>query len=146
MKVKNIVDEFGFKSQIDENTKGLYDYDNDSHIIIYNAQTVKNGERTGIWTNYAESGTVESIEERLKKWNNKVLFLYSVTVGFNAPKNDPEKEKYKKIVDFVKENPEKFFTESGNFREKFITKTGDFYEGLTIEDEKFKNLIKNLIK
>lgn len=145
MKIKNIVDEFGFKSQIDEDTRGLYDYDNDRHTITYNAQTVKNGAHTGIWTNYTENGTVGRIEERLKKWNNKVLFLYSVTVGFNAYENDPEKEKYKKIVDFVKENPERFFTESGNFREKFLTKTSDFYEGFTVEDEEFKNLIKNLI-
>lgn len=130
MTIKNIVDEFNRELQIDEDTRKLYSYSNKSHTITYNAEIVENGKRTGFWTNYTENGTVDSIEERLKVWNNNILLLYAASVGFKASENDPNKEKYNKIVDFVKANPEKFFTKMGDFRKKFL-----------VSDDEIKGLI-----
>lgn len=130
MAIKNIVDEFNRELQIDEETRKLYEYSNKSHTITYNAQIVENAKHTGFWTNYTECGMVDSIEERLEVWNNKILLLYAASVGFNASENDPNKEKYNRIVDFVKANPEKFFTKTGDFRKKFL-----------VSDEEIKGLI-----
>lgn len=130
MTIKNIVDEFNRELQIDEDTRKLYSYSNKSHTITYGAQIVENGKYTGFWANYTENGTVDSIEERLRVWNNKILLLYAASVGFNASENDPDKEKYDKIVEYVKANPEKFFTKTGDFRKKFL-----------VSDEEIKGLI-----
>lgn len=130
MKIKNIVDEFNRELQIDEETKKLYSYSNKNRVITYSAEIIENGKPTGFWTNYEVAGTVDSIEERLKIWNNKLLLLYASSVKFNSSKNDPNKEKYNKIVEFVKANPEKFFTKTGDFRKKFL-----------VNDDEIKGLI-----
>lgn len=116
--------------QIDEETRKLYTYSNKSRTITYSAEIVENNKGTGFWTNYTENGTVDSIEERLKVWNNKILLLYAASVGFKASENDPKKDKYNKIVYFVKANPEKFFTKTGDFCKKFL-----------VSDEEIKGLI-----
>lgn len=144
MKIKNIINEFGRKVQIDELTRKLYKYNNENETISYNAEIVENGKKTGQWTNYTEKGRIDSIEERLKVWNNKIMFLYSAFVGFNSPKNDPKGEKYNKVLEFVKLNPEKFFDENGDFHEKFLIKTGNFSEGFSVEDEEIKSFFKSL--
>lgn len=117
---KKVIDEFGREVEIDETTKKLYSYNNKKREIIYNAQIIENGMPSDFWTNYTENGIVDSIEERLKMWNNKILFLYALSVDFNALENDPNKEKYNKLLDFVKENMDKFFTKTGDFRAKFL--------------------------
>lgn len=127
---KKVVDEFGREVEIEESTRKLYSYNNKKREITYSAQIVENGELTGFWTNYKENGTVDSIEERLKTWNNKILLLYASSVGFKATENDPNKEKYNKIVEYVKVNADKFFTKTGDFRKKFL-----------VSDEEIKELI-----
>ena len=124
MKIKTITDEFNKKLDINEEIRKLYTYSNKNHTITYNAEIVENGKYTGFWTNYTEYGTVNNIEERLNVWNNKILLLYAASVRFDADKNDKDKEKYNKIVNFVKTNPEKFFTKKGDFRKKFLIKIG----------------------
>lgn len=128
--IKKVIDEFGREIEIEESTKKLYSYNNKKNEITYNAQIVEGGELTGFWTNYTENGTVEKIEERLKTWNNKILLLYAASVGFKATENDPNKEKYNKIVEYVKANSDKFFTKTGDFRKKFL-----------VSDEEIKGLI-----
>lgn len=120
MKTKNIIDIYGKKCQIDEETKRLYAYSNKNKEIMYNAEIIENGNPTGFWAYYKVDGTVDRIDERLKVWNNKLILLYASSVDFNASKNDAEKEKYNKFVDFVKENQEKFFTKTGDFRKRFL--------------------------
>lgn len=127
---KKVIDEFGREVEIEESTRKLYSYNNKKNEITYNAQIVENGELTGFWTNYTEHGTVDSIEERLKTWNNKILLLYASSVGFKATENDPNKEKYNKILEYVKVNADKFFTKTGDFRKKFL-----------VSDEEIKGLI-----
>lgn len=127
---KKVVDEFGREVEIEESTRKLYSYNNKKRKITYNAQIVENGELTGFWTNYTENGTIDSIEERLKTWNNKILLLYASSVDFKATENDPNKEKYNKIVEYVKVNADKFFTKTGDFRNKFL-----------VSDEEIKELI-----
>ena len=120
MTTKNIIDIYGKKCQIDEETKRLYAYSNKNKEITYNAEIIDNGKPTGFWTNYKVAGTVDSIDERLTVWNNKIMLLYASSVDFNASKNDAEKVKYNQIVNFVKENQEKFFTKTGDFRKRFL--------------------------
>lgn len=120
MKIKNIVDEFNRELQIDEETRKLYSYSNKNRVITYSAEIIENGKPTGFWTNYKVAGTVDSIDERLTVWNNKIMLLYASSVDFNASKNDAEKVKYNQIVNFVTENQEKFFTKKGDFRKRFL--------------------------
>lgn len=120
MKVKEVIDEFGKKVKIDESSKKLYKYNNEKQLITYNAQIIENGVPTGFWTNYDEAGTVEDVEERLKAWNNQILLVYSLAIGFNARENDPQKERYQKLVKFVKEHEKEIFTKKRRFQTGFI--------------------------
>lgn len=120
MSIKKVIDEFNREVEIDENTRKLYSFSNKNKKIVYNAEIIKDGKNSGFWTNYTESGTVDSLEEKLNAWNNRLLFLYSSTVGFYASKNDPDKSIYNSFLEVVKENEDKFFTKSGDFRKKFL--------------------------
>lgn len=117
---KKVIDEFNREVEIDENTRKLYSFSNKDKKITYNAEIVENGKNTGFWTNYTEAGTVESLEEKLKMWNNGLLLTYSVIVGFKANENDPNKEIYNAFVEVVKQNEDKLFTKKGDFRKKFL--------------------------
>lgn len=119
--IKNVVDIYGTVSRIDASKQTVYTYCNRKKEIVYNAPVVdENDDFIGCYTNYKERGTVDSIEDRLTVWNNTILFVYADYVGFNADENDPNGEKYNKLVDYVKENSEKFFTKEGDFRKKFL--------------------------
>ena len=114
--MKEIINIYGETFLVDDENKKLYDYDNDKKQITYNVEIIKNGKHTGCYTDYCEQGTVDDIEERLKKWNNILVLIYASSVNFNASKNDPNKEKWQKLVEYVKENQDKYFTKSGNFK------------------------------
>lgn len=118
--IKRVIDEFNREVEIDESTRKLYSFSNKDKKITYNAEIVENGKNTGFWTNYTESGTVDSLEEKLKMWNNGLLLTYSVIVGFKASENDPDREMYNAFVEIVRQNEDKFFTKKGDFRKKFL--------------------------
>lgn len=120
MKVKEIIDIYGKKCQIDEKTKKLYYYNNAEKRIVYNAQIIEDGKNSLFWATYEEPGTVDNIADRLNAWNNAILLVYSESVGFNAPKNDPDRQKWQKVVEFVKAHEDKIFTKSGDFRKKYL--------------------------
>lgn len=126
--IKKVIDVYGREVEIRENLRKLYSYNNMAGEITYNAPIVEDGELTGFWTEYKESGTIDSAEERLKVWNNKVLLLYAASVGFKASENDPDRKKYNKIVEYVKNNQEMFFTKTGDFRKKFLVSDKDILD------------------
>lgn len=118
--MKSIVDTFGRNAIVDDENRKLYSYNNKKKEIVYSAEVIEDGKRSGSWTNYIEKGTVDDIEERLKMWNNKLLLIYANMVNFNRNKNDADGEIYKRFVDDIRENEDKFFTKTGDFRKKFI--------------------------
>ena len=120
MKVKNVIDEYGKKVQIDEDSKKLYDYNNKLKKITYNAEIIENGKPSGSWTNYEEDGVVEDIEERLQTWNNRVKLEYAAEVKFNALKNDPDGKIWEKFLKYVSSHENYFFDEYGDLRKDFV--------------------------
>ena len=107
--MKKIVDEFDRELYIDDTTQKLHSFSNRDKKIIYNAEIVENGIHTGFWTNYTEDGIVSDLEQKLKKWNNTLLYVYAKAVGFKSSETDPDKAVWNKFVSFVKEHEEDFF-------------------------------------
>ena len=132
MKAKEVIDTYGRKCQIDENTKKMQCYNNKKKKIIYNAEIIEGEKNSGFWTTYEEPGTVDDIAERLRTWNNAILYIYAESVGFNAPENDPDGKKWQKVVDFVKEHKNEIFTKSGDFRKKYLIDLNDIKKIITI--------------
>lgn len=114
---------------IDESTRKLYDFNNKRKEVTYSAQRLDDGR---FWTCYTEKGTINDIELKLRTWNNLILFAYAHYVDFNANENDPDKKIWHAVVEHVKENEEKFFT-----------KTGDFRRFVKITDDDIRAMIKN---
>jgi hypothetical protein len=98
---------------VDESTRKLYDFNNKTKTITYSAQRLDDGM---FWTCYTERGTINDIELKLRSWNNLILLAYARLVGFKASENDPDKKIWKAIIKHVKDNEEKFFTKTGDFR------------------------------
>lgn len=120
MKVKSVVDCYGRSLEVDEESKKLHSYDNEKKKITYTAEIIENGQRSGFWTDYEETGTVDSIRDRLKTWNNAIRLGYASAVGFNASENDPDRKKWEEVVEYVEANQDKFFKKSGNFRKNCL--------------------------
>lgn len=118
--MKKVVDEFGRTVVVDDSNKSLYSFCNRTKTITYNAEIMEGGKHSGFFTNYSEKGTISDIEEKLKVWNNMIRFEYAKNVGFDSEKNDPDREKWKKVVEYVKQNENLFFTKTGDFRKKFL--------------------------
>jgi hypothetical protein len=98
---------------VDESTKKLYDFNNKRKEITYTAKRLDDGM---FWVCYTERGTINDIELKLRSWNNLILLAYARLVGFKASENDPDKKIWKAIIKHVKDNEEKFFTKTGDFR------------------------------
>ena len=52
-------------------------YNNKKKKIIYNAEIIEGEKNSGFWTTYEEPGTVDDIAERLRTWNNAILYIYA---------------------------------------------------------------------
>lgn len=117
--VLTITNKYGEKVQVDTSTQKLYDYSNKNHKIVYNVEIVENGKNTGFFTDYEAEGTVDDIQERLKKWNNKLILLYSASVDFDKHKNDPDGKIFKRFVETIENNQNLFFDKSGDFLDEF---------------------------
>jgi hypothetical protein len=114
---------------VDESTRKLYDFNNKTKTITYSAQRLDD---KMFWVCYTERGTINDIELKLRTWNNLILFAYARLVGFKASENDPDGKVWEAVVEHVKENEEKFFT-----------KTGDFRRFVKITENDIKAMIKN---
>lgn len=118
--MKKIIDEFDRELYIDEDTQKLYSFCNKDKKIVYNAEIIENGVHTGFWTNYIEDGIVSDLEQKLKKWNNTLLYVYAKAVNFKSSEVDPDRVVWNKFVSFVKEHEGDFFDKYGDFKKKFV--------------------------
>lgn len=87
---------------------------------MYNAEIIENGVHTRFWTNYIEDGIVSDLEQKLKKWNNTLLYVYAKAVNFKSSEVDPDRVVWNKLVSFVKEHEGDFFDKYGDFKKKFL--------------------------
>lgn len=116
MNLLKTTDIYGKDVEVDMDSKTLMDYDNDKREIEYSVKIVENGKLTDFSTDIHVEGTIDDVEERIKTWNNVVRLEYAFLTKGNASKNDPDQTIRNKFIEYVKENPEKFFTKSGNWR------------------------------
>ena len=120
MDVRAVIDELGRQVDIDYDTKRLYDYDNDLRRVIWKAKIAKEDEsESESYVTFVEDGTVDSIEQRMSKWNNFLAVMYAEAVRFDPIVNDPNKKIFKIFVEMVKLEEDKYFTKSGNLRKKY---------------------------
>lgn len=113
---QTVTDVNGDKVVVKQKDAIIYDYDNRHKQITYSAEKIEHGEKTGFWTEYKVPGTVDSIEDRLKTWNNPAKLAYAKAVGFNASANDPDRKLWRKVVDYVTENQTTFFDKYGDWK------------------------------
>ena len=120
MQLKKVIDEFGHEVIIDEDSRKIYSYFNKKKIITYSARIVENNASTDFWTNYTVSGTVTDLENKLRVWNNILLGGYSKAVDFDSRKNDPDKKIWKKFVEQIRNEEDKYFDKYGDFKSKYL--------------------------
>jgi hypothetical protein len=129
MLAKKVTSICGEEVFIDESTRKLYDFNNKRKEVTYSARRLNDGM---FWVCYTEKGTINDIELKLATWNNLILFAYAHYVDFKASENDPDKKIWNAVVKYVKDNEEKYFT-----------KTGDFRRSVKITDDDIRTMIKN---
>lgn len=123
---KKVTDINGKEVYIDESMQKLHDYSNKDGWIIYNAPYLTDEDGTTFYTDYKTEGYVDSIEERLKKWNNALKVIYATEiVNFNKEVNDPDEKKWKSFVKVIEEHEDAFFDKNGDFLEKALIKDED---------------------
>lgn len=120
MLLKKVTNVYGEEVVIDYDSKKLYTFSNKDKKVNYTVPIYENGEKTMFFTNFIETGTIDNVEDKLNIWNNRLKLLYLKKIGFDPEKNDPDKIIWKKFIDFVKENENRFFTKKGDIRKKFL--------------------------
>ena len=95
------------------NQKKLMSYNNVKKEIVWNCQEVS---EHASYVDFIEKGTIDDIELKLQTWNNPVKFIYATAMNYNASENDPGRRIWKKVVEAVKKNPDKFFFKNGNWK------------------------------
>ena len=120
MLLKRVTNVYGEEVVIDYDAKKLYAFSNKDKKVNYTVPIYENGEKTMFFTNFIEEGIVSNIEDKLNVWNSRLKLLYLKKIGFDPENNDPDETIWKKFVDFVKENEDRFFTKKGDFRKKFL--------------------------
>ena len=119
--MKKIIDVYGRECFVDETNKKLLGFDNKTRKIRWNAQIIKNGELVGVFTDYIEDGVITDIKQKCESHSSPLQFQYAVMVKFDSSKNDPNKEIWNTLVDYVKNNQDKFFDSYGNFKKTIKT-------------------------
>lgn len=120
MQLKKVIDEFGREVIIDQDSQKIYSYSNKKKIVTYSARIVENNVPTAFWVNYIVSGTVTDLEDKLRVWNNILLGGYSKAVDFDYRKNDPDKKIWKKFVEQIRNEEDKYFDKYGDFKSKYL--------------------------
>lgn len=120
MLLKKVTNVYGEEVVVDHDAKKLYAFSNKDKKVNYTVPIYENGKKTMFFTNFVETGTIDSIEDKLNVWNSRLKLLYLKKIGFDPENNDPDGTVWKKFVDFVKENEDRFFTKKGDFRKKFL--------------------------
>ncbi len=134
MKLKSVISRLGTEAIVDENTRALYDYDNKKRKIMYTAQAVENGEYINTWITYIEDGTVNTLEERLTKFQNPLYAAYTEFVKYDRKKSDPDGRIYEEFLNEIREKEDLFFTEDGNYRNKFCVTIDLFGKKVVFND------------
>ena len=142
MKIKEVIDTFGEKRIIDEDSRKIYDYSNREGWVEYNAQEVDENGKPNRWSwhNYREPGKIEDIAERLDTWNNRVMIAYALAVDCRASELDPEKEIWKKIIEIVEHNPENYFDEFGDWLPSEVINMEEIQESIGPRIKKRKRI------
>lgn len=112
---REIVTEKGETVTIAADTVKVYWFNNKDKKVAYTAKTIKNGQKTTKAIEWVEKRTLESVEERLAS-GGAIQSAYARLVHYDSTKNDPDGEIWQKVVKFVKEHEEGFFTKAGDFR------------------------------
>lgn len=120
MMEKKVIDVYGREVWVNDEKRKLYSFSNKKNRIRWNVPIVEDGKETDFWTDYEEPGRVEDVRLKLSTWNNKILLAYANAVKFNASKNDPENKKFEKMVEYVENHQNVFFTKTGDFRKKLV--------------------------
>lgn len=114
--MKKVIDLNTKKAYIVDDTHAtLYSYCNKKRQIIRNAAVYENGVRTDFHINYEEIGTVDDLEEKLHTWNNVLWYAYARSVSFDQEHNDPDRIIYRKFLDNLRANEDKYFDSYGDF-------------------------------
>lgn len=122
MKEMNVIDEYGNMVSVDSETKSLFSYSNKEAKITYVGEIIENGEKEfGNVTRFCVSGTVDDIESRLYTWNNIPRLVYDEWVL----KYNQDDMYWNALVQYIKDNKDKYFDEHGDWKEKYIVNEDD---------------------
>lgn len=100
---------------VDDSKKKMTDFSNKDGVVYYSAPEVNS--ESEHWVDYKINGHVDDVEEKLSTYNNAVHLAYAKVVNFVASENDPDREIWNGIVEYVKHNQEKFFDENGDWKD-----------------------------
>lgn len=126
--LRTVIDEFGNEVIINDDLKVLYTYNNSKKELVWSAPIYENGKRTPFSADFIEHDVCNDLELKIKVWNSKLNFAYSQMVGFNASENDPEQTLWKRFVEIVRSNEDKFFDENGDYRKESLVSIADIQE------------------
>lgn len=101
---------------VDDTNKRLMWYNNETKTAMYNAPIVDNGKPTQYYTDYIEDIVIDDIEERAGAAHGNIRWLYATRIIHSDRANDPNREKWKNLIDYIKEHEEEFFLKNGNQR------------------------------
>jgi hypothetical protein len=111
-------DRYGEILQVDETVQKLYQFSNKKRELIYTAEIMEGGKKTGFYTIYKEEGVCNDTEEKISTFGNKLILQYAISVDFDKNENDPEQKKWNRFIKYIKENENAFFDEYGDFRKE----------------------------
>lgn len=97
----------------------LLAYDNSKRVAVYSAEAVEGG----FFVDFIETKEITDIDERINSMHNPLKAVYAAAVRCHASANDPDRARWKKIVDRVKSNPSLFFNKKGDFRKNISIET-----------------------
>lgn len=119
---KEMVDTYGVTRYFAEGTRKIYNFNNSKKKITYNAMclTILDDSKVEnpFYSDYIEEGTVDNIEDKLEAWNNPVRLMYALWVNFNQTRNDPDKKLWNKVIEYIKNHEEEFFTKKGDWKQR----------------------------
>ncbi len=132
--IKEVTNIYGEKKTIDTDGQKVHAYNNKECWIEYNAKEVDDSCEIQFYTDYREEGTVKDLETRIKVFGSRLMGAYARMVGYNSSDNDPDKKIWKKFVDYVKRNEEKFFDEYGDYKKDFLISEDEIREMVRVKE------------
>lgn len=107
-------------------TKKMIYFNNTKKVVVYNAEIVEDGKKTGFYCDFEQRGIVDDIEVKLNSTHNNVKWFYVFELVHERPyAYDFDGEIWHKVEDYVKENPSQFFYKNGNWRKHLSKEVKD---------------------